>query len=59
MAINIYPFPVTNLPVHHLLLLLRKIVKQAFYNNNLYILYNTDTFTMNKLMCVSNETIII
>ena len=35
-----------------------KIVKQVFYNNNLYILYNTDTFTMNKLMCVSNETLI-
>ena len=57
--INIYPFPVINLPVHHLLLLLWKIVKQVFYNNNLYILYNTVTFTMNKLMCVSNETIII
>jgi hypothetical protein len=56
--INIYPFPVIHLPVYHLLFLLWKIVKQVFYNNNLYILYNTDTFTMNKLMCVSNETLI-
>ena len=51
MATNIYPYPVINLPVYHLLFLLWKIVKQVFYNNNLYILYNTDTFTMNKLMC--------
>ena len=57
MTINIYLCPVINLPVHYLLILLWKIVKQVFYNNNLYILYYTDTFTMNKLMCVSNETI--
>jgi hypothetical protein len=37
MAINTHPFPVINLPVHHLLLLLWKIIKQVFYNNDLYI----------------------
>ena len=50
--INIYPISCYKFTCASFFILLWKIVKQVFYNNNLYILYNTDTFTMNKLMCV-------
>ena len=56
MTINIYLFPV--ITCEPFVTFIVENCKTSFFIIIIYT-YCTDTFTMNKLMCMSNETIII